>query len=540
MLWSFLSVVGCAPLGPFSDPSGGASAGQDGILVDPAVIDFGVFAFPEEPDDPQFLTATFSVYNAGLESTNLQGQGNVIGTSAFTVQGSPGPDTLAGHEVVDYTVVFQPLVDDVYEGEISLNQGDANIEIRGEAHAPRLEVVDTLTISTPYGCVQEHALRVQNIGHDPLTVDPNDFSDGGPQYGLSWTSDQPLELGPGDVTELEMTFQPTDDGIGEEHVIQARIDTNEPGEAVRTIEIKATAKNVEHTVDSFRFDTDLQSSLLIVPDKRAAMATTLADLASAAESLVTAIANKNDNGVQVAVVGGFDGPDGQPCPTTERPFYDTRVDKPLDIAAAIAEGLTDGGAGTNNLLDLMQGAVYEMADEHCLDGFLRPGTSLHVLLLSNGSEESKLAPSAHAQAIFNQVTGPLSGTGAEISVFVPGGQHCSDAGCTRLIEAADYLGGSAWDLSTSDWNESLESYGVSLVPPDGELPLLLSQPAHVSSENIADDIVLTIDNETEPIDCDPVCYRYDSGLQAVMLDMAAPIPAGALVHVAYLPDAVCK
>jgi hypothetical protein len=74
----------------------------------------------------------------------------------------------------------------------------------------------------------------------------------------------------------------------------------------------------------------------------------------------------------------------------------------------------------------MQGAVYEMADKHCLDGFLRPGTSLHVLLLSNGSEDSKIPPSTYAQSILNEVTGPLGGTGAEISVFVPGGQDCAD------------------------------------------------------------------------------------------------------------------
>jgi hypothetical protein len=166
------------------------------------------------------------------------------------------------------------------------------------------------------------------------------------------------------------------------------------------------------------------------------MATTLADFASAAERLVTTISNKNDNGVQVAVVGGFDG---VPCPTTERPFYDTRVDKAGDIAAAIAGALTAEGASTGELLELAQAAVYQMDDGGCLAGFLRPGTSLHVLLLSNGSEDSSYDPSMYAQSILNQVTGPLGGTGAEISAFVPGGQDCSDEGCTRLIQAADDL-----------------------------------------------------------------------------------------------------
>jgi hypothetical protein len=535
VLWSFLSVVGCAPLGPFPDPSGGESPGPDGILVDPAVIDFGVFDFPDKPDDPQFLTSTFSVYNAGLDAINLQGQGDVIGSNAFTVQGSPGPDTLAGHEVVEYTVVFQPTVDDLYEGEISLNLGDASIELRGEADAPRLDVQDTMQISTPYGCAQPHSLRVQNIGHDPLTLDLNDFSDGGPRYGLSWASNQAAEvlLEPGGVIELGMTFEPTDDEIDKPHEIEARIGTNEPGDPIRTIAITATATEGEDTVDSFRFDTDLQSSLLIVPDTRPGMATSLADFASAADSLVAAIASKNDNGVQVAVVGGADG---VPCPTTERPFYDTRVDKPEDIAAAIATGLTDAGASTGNLLELAQGAVYEMADKHCLDGFLRPGTSLHVLLLSNGSEDSFNDPTTYAQSIVNEVTA-LRGTGAEISVFVPGGQDCTDDGCTRLIAASSFLGGSVWDLSTGDWNVLLDSYGGSLVPPQGDLPLLLSQAAHISGD-LADDIVLTADGGKQPISSD--WYSYDSGLRAVMLDMAAPIPAGSVVQVSYLPDAVCK
>jgi hypothetical protein len=507
------------------------------LLVDPAVIDFGIFEFPEDPDDPQFLTSTFSVYNASLQSMYLQGQGDVIGSKAFTVQGAPGPDTLAGHEVVEYTVVFQPVVDDLYEGQISLNLGDAVVEIYGEAHAPRLEVEEAIQISTPYRCVQEHSLRVQNIGHEPLTLDPNDFSAEGPQYGLSWEREEPLELLPGAVDGLLLMFAPTDDQVGVEHLIEARIGTNEPGDPIRTIAISATAIAVEDTVESFRFDTDLQSSLLIVPDTRAAMATTLEAFAAAAESLVTAIANKNDNGVQVAVVGGWH--DGAPCPTTERPFYDTRVDKLPDIAAALADGLTAAGAGTGNLLELMQGAVYEMGEGHCLDGFLRPGTSLHVLLLSNGAEDSKNDPSTYARAILNEVTGTLGGTGAEISVFVPGGQDCSDDGCTRLIAASEYedTHGSVWDLSTSDWDEALDAYGVSLVPPRGDIPLILSQAAHQTSEDVAD-IVLTVQGETEPIESD--YYEYNSGLQAVMLDMAAPIPAGALVHVAYLPAAACE
>jgi hypothetical protein len=266
------------------------------------------------------------------------------------------------------------------------------------------------------------------------------------------------------------------------------------------------------------------------------MATTLEAFAASAETLVTKIANKNENGVQVAVVGGFGG---EPCPTTERPFYDTRVDKVGDIAAAIAEGLTEPGASAGNLLELAQAAVYQMDDGGCLDGFLRSGTSLHVLVLSNGTEDSDFDPSTYAESILNQVTGPLAGTGAEISVFVPGGQDCSDEGCARLISATENEAtkGSVWDLSTEDWDELLGSYGGSLVPPQGELPLLLSQAAYQPSKDVADDIVLTFDGETDPITSG---YRYDSGLQAVMLDMAAPIPAGALVHVAYLPASVCE
>ena len=536
MLWFLVPTLGCAPMGPPRSEAENSPPADTQVLVDPAVIDFGTFEFPEEPDDPQFLTSTFSVYNASLESMYLQGQGDVIGSGEFTVQGAPGPDTLAGHEVVEYTVVFQPHVDDVYEGEISLNLGDAIVEIYGEAHAPRLEVQDVVQISTPFRCVQEHSLRVQNIGHEPLEINPNDFSSAGPQYGLSWTSEEQVDLAPGTVTELGLMFEPTDDHVGETHEIEARIGTNEPGDPIRTITIQAEAIDVVDTVESFRFDTDLQSSLLIVPDTRPAMATTLEAFAAAADSLVATIANKNENGVQVAVVGGS-GLDGLPCPTTERAFYDTRVDKLGDIAAAIAEGLTEPGASAGNLLELAQGAVYEMGDGGCLDGFLRPGTSLHVLLLSNGSEDSDNLPSTLAQSIALQVTA-LSGTGTEISVFVPGGQDCSDQGCTRLIEAEDYLDGSVLDLSTSDWNEALESYGAKLVPPPGDLPLILSQAAHQTSEGVAH-IALTfdVDGETYQIESD---YWYSSPLHAVMLDMAAPIPAGALVHVAYLPAAACE
>jgi hypothetical protein len=169
---------------------------RTGILVDPAVIDFGVFEFPEEPDDPQFLTSTFSVYNASLESMYLQGRATSSGAtrSRCRARRSRHARGSRGRRVHGRLPTARRRR---VRGKISLNLGDANVELRGEAHAPRLEVQDTLQISTPYRCAQHASLRVQNIGHDPLTLDLNDFSTGGPAVRLSWTSDEHSDLRPG-------------------------------------------------------------------------------------------------------------------------------------------------------------------------------------------------------------------------------------------------------------------------------------------------------------------------------------------------------
>jgi hypothetical protein len=530
VLLLIVPILGCAPMGP----PGGVAADDDqpsqsgNVFVEPAVVDFDVFTFPEKPGDPQFLTSTFTVFNASTEDMVLHGQGTVIGSDAFSVNAPPA-EHLIGHELVEYTVVFQPQVDDVYSGQIELDFGDAVVELRGEAHAPRLAVDEEIDITTPYRCIGDHSLRVENIGHELLELDLNDFSEAGPKYGLSWVSDEPLDLEPGDVAELGFTFAPNLAAIGENE-IEARIGTNEPGEAIRTIVINAEATVVADTVESFRFDTELQTSLLIVPDTRASMATALEAFASTADALVAAIAAKGDNDVNVAVVGGYDD---VPCPTTERAYYNTDDD---DLVAGIAEGLADAGASTGNLLDLAQGAVYQMGDGGCLAGFLRPATSLHVLVLSDGSEDSFNDPSMYAQSIANQVEA-LHGTSVEISVFVPGGEACTDEGCTRLVAASHALTPNAaiWDLSTSDWNETLAAYGASLVPPPGWIPLVLSQRAQYDAP---EDIEVTFGDDDTRVDSD--LYSYNSGPQAVMLDMAAPIPAGETVRVAYLPSAVCE
>jgi hypothetical protein len=372
---------------------------------------------------------------------------------------------------------------------------------------------------------------VENIGHELLALDPNDFDEAGPKYGLSWVSEDRVELEPGEFADLGFTFTPNVAATGAPHDVEARIGTNEPGEPIRKIAIRAEAPVVEHTVDSFRFDTDLQTSLLIVPDTRASMATALEAFASNAGALVTAISAKGENDVNVAVVGGFDD---VPCPTTELPYYNTS--DPGAVSAAIAEGLTDAGASTGNLLDLAQGAVYEMGVGGCLAGFLRPATSLHILILSDGSEDSYNEPSTYAQSILNQVQA-LDGTAADISVFVPGGDACTDDGCTRLIAASKHLTPNAtiWDLSTSDWNETLSAYGASLVPPSGFVPLILSQRAQ---HDAPEDIGVRFGEHRTLVESH--FYSYNSGLQAVMLDMTAPIPAGETVEVEYLPAAVCE
>ncbi len=522
MPWLLFPAMGCAPMGTPHPLEEDEKPSIDGtVLVDPGVIDFGVFDLPKEPGDLEFLTASFTVRNAGAEATIVHGQSDVVGSDAFAVKVPSDPDTLAGHEVVEYTVVFQPLVDDEYTGEVSLNFGDAVVRFEGIAHAPRLSVDEEIDISTPVGCLGEHLLRVENIGHDDLELDPNDFSEAGPKYGVSWSSEaEPFTLEPGEVTELALTFEP--DSLVVDELIEARIATNEPGAPIRTIAINANAPLAPATTESFEFETDFQASLLIVPDTREAMAPTLEAFAAKAGALVAALASEG-NDVNVAVVGGFGD---VPCPTSEIRY--TTLD-PKAAAVGIAEGLLAAGASTGNLLALAQGAVYEMAPNGCLAGFLRPATSLHVLLLSDGSEDSYSDPSTYAKAIANEVTA-LGGSGSSLSVFVPGGEDCTDEGCVRLIEATEDLNGTVWDLSTTDWNETVEAYGASLVPLHATLPLVLSQRAQESQIEVWAD--------GSEIDADPY-WSYNSGPQAVMLRTDAPIAAGATVDVRYLPAAIC-
>jgi hypothetical protein len=516
-------------MGPFGGAEVDDVPGTGGnIFVDPPVVDFGVFSLPAEPGDAEFAEATFSVYNAGDDPTVVHGQNDVVGSSAFHVQ-APDSETLGVHEVVEYTVVFAPTVDDEYAGEISLKFGQATVELVGVAHGPRLSVDDAIGITSALGCVQEHAVRVENIGHEPLWLNPNDFSKEGPQYGVSWGDDSERWLDVGEAVELGVVFEPHEVGA---RAVEARIETNEPGDPIRTIAITATGVQGTPVVDSFQFATDLQMSILLVPDTRAPMATTLESMAASARTFVAALDGTNGkdlNDVNVAIVGGLDD---VPCPTTAQAFYNTRTESEATIAA-IAEGLTAEGAATGNLLDLAHGAVYEMGPSGCLAGFVRPTTPLHVVVISNGSEDSYSSATTYAQSIANQVEA-LGGSGAALSVFVPGGSDCAGDGCARLLDAAAYLNGTVWDLGTDDWNGTLGSYGASLVPLHAWQPLILSQRAEAASA--LNPIELWVGSGQIANDW----YEYNSGLQAVMLDMAAPIAAGSVVDVSYLPAAVCE
>lgn len=200
-----LVLTGCPDYGIEQLEDGEVEGGERLLVVEPEVIDFGLQAVGEA------VTDSFTITSVGNATVSLEPL-HIEGSGTFTLLGDTAGGMLAPGDSVDVHVTYTPATPDDYAQAIVESDADASrisVELLGEGEMPDL-VFDPQQVelqswdgNTVYG-----SFLVRNEGLVDLDVTSWVLQ------GENFTAetDLPMVLGPGEETEVEVSFSPELEG----------------------------------------------------------------------------------------------------------------------------------------------------------------------------------------------------------------------------------------------------------------------------------------------------------------------------------------
>jgi hypothetical protein len=169
------------------------------------------------------------------------------------------------------------------------------------------------------------------------------------------------------------------------------------------------------------------------------------------------------------------------CPSTW-PGYTTSEDSPSEWLDFLRDGFAAaGGFGSSALGDHAAAVLAHDSPGDCLEGFLREGAQLHIVLVAG--DQNSTTNSTELQVSNLRALAP-DASSLRISVMVP----TSSEACSGLSLGAGYMelaaetGGAIEDLCLDDWSQSFLAFAdVSIEAQEGELLHTLASSPVVES-----------------------------------------------------------
>lgn len=516
------TLIACTPLGPIQSTQGDTAAGynpQHPLLVAPSELDFGDVVVNDHVDgDPPQQTVT--VTNLSAETQSVFGYTKVTGdSSTFRVEGASYVELQPGEDV-DLLVSFFPLTAEHYSGEFRIEGGTSAVRMAGTGLAPIIDLHSDEPDAVAVGCTADFSATVTNRGTLPLNIEAIGLDDGA-DYRLLDPPAVPYVLDVGERLELGLRADPVfsweDDDEREDAVIVRSDDPLSP-EARQSFDIQPTYSSEISETRTYYPDT--MTDLLIMVDNTGNMASRIGLAEDTLPVLVETLYDANVD-VHAAVITG-----GSACP--ESGFADSSVLDEDNLLAALVRGL-DGPAGpaSSTLLSHAESAVEQSVDSGCLEGFLRDGALLHVVVISGQDDASDVS--------VEELLAALRGAAPQADEVVVSALVSTDpGGCMGLRYGGTYLaaalesGGVQANACAEDWSSAMEELAlVSAVRAEGALSMVLSPPANPET------IRVTVDGIVHT----SWSYAPDTATLSFP-DEDAP-PAGSTLQLRYLMWAEC-
>jgi hypothetical protein len=517
LLFALFSLSACTPLGPARPDPRPPELPDDALTVSPSTLDFGELVVLDTPEAQRTITLT----NQTDEELLVEGLTHVWGIDedVFFVD-APAVLRLEPRASLPIDLWFRPNTEGRWLGTVIPPLAVAPVELIGAATAPiaSLRITDA-QLGAPYvGCAVESTLRLSNEGSETLEVYGAERAGSG-DFTLI---DVPTgSLNPGDLMELPVRFAPT--GAGQQSAT-VKVFTNDPAAPVSALTLTGLGVPGSGVVETPLYVPGAKADVLLVIDAGAEMWATLYAAQSAASALFSAL---DDGGVdwQVAVVNGVSS-----CSATVDPYLradQVRDYSPEAIAPLLAYGLLPQTQGTRALLSLAVATLERTDAGDCLEGFVRDGAQLHVVLLTRGAESSPDSTASYVSALQARLPDEVDLVISAITGQDAGG--CVGGG--KAVEAATLTGGEALDVCAGTPWETLwaQVAGVSAAAGSGVMTHILEQePVEATLSVRAEGRALS-------------AWTYDPSTRALRVNGETEgLTVGEPIEVSYLEALACQ
>lgn len=497
---ALLGLLGCDPDYKYGtvDSRNGATDPVPDVLVTPDALLFDLLPVGESSTQPFVVS---NVGEADLHVTGLE----VYGSTAFTLVTDASTFTLAPGESRSVDVVYTAVgADDL--GTVHLHTDDPGnpepiVSLEGKGAVPQLLITpDPLSFGRVLvDCTRDEPVRLQNIGDADLVLDTI------VQIGDGWTLDVPFDLpatlAPGEAAEVALTVHAVEGDMDSELWVA----TND-AVGVHVAEQTATGVTDPSVVEEFwqgdgPYD---KGDILFFVDQSCSMRDDRAIINANFESFAArldSLALDWQVGVVIRDTGCF--MNGILTPDTPN-VVSTFVDAVNGYA----------GESTEAGLTLTTAALEEAGPGGCNEGFLREGSKVTLIQVSDETEQSARPWDTYVDAI--QAMAPTASITA-IAGDVPDGCGRAEPG-TGYYEASVATGGAFLSICSTDWTPYFET--IANMAASG-----LLESFHLSSEPQPDTLLVQVDGSTV------TGWSYDAVTNSVVFDADAVPEAGAHIVV---------
>lgn len=405
------------------------------IQVDPAFLGFGLLSEGEES------VKTFTVSSIGEEALEVESIRVESDAPSFTILTDIDGLLLPVGEYAEIDVAFTPMSAGGNVGQAIVTSNakrdeEVAVELMGDGAIPQLEIFpDPLDMGVAYvGCDNEDEVELRNVGTDDLEI--YEVAHEGASFDLDSALDLPLTLAPDESVNVYLNFEPEDQG---EVSGTLSVTSSEPlgtREATQTGVGQYAAEYDEEWV----VPANPPSDIIFYVDQSCSMEDDQASLAAQFTTFITEL-NTYSTDWQIIVANQDNG-----CNQTSGVLRPTDSDYVTRFQSAVSAG---GGWWTEAGLTITSQAV-EMTDPgECNQGFLRSDAMLHIIMVSDESEQSTSSWNWYADKVVAKKGSSANVKFSAIAGDWPGGCATADPG-EGYHQAVNATGGVFLSIC-SDW-----------------------------------------------------------------------------------------
>lgn len=496
-----LALVGC---GRFPAMAGDAPVvvdlGSERVVPESASLDFGTVSATAGVIGYQELVVT----NPGDDDVLMSGQATALDDAAFWIDA----DTLVrvpAHGSVTLPIYFAPATETLADVVVTLEPGDATVELHGHGTAPVASIEPLDFGSIHQGCSGEATALVRNSGTEPLEL--KSVTTTMPDAAVV---DWPSEIPAGGTGIVTVQYAPSTEGSvsGELSLV-----SNDPASPFVSSTISGVGDDAGVSTDRFTYATHDPTDILILADNDANLDDYVGRAVDQGEAFVGAL---RDADLDYRILGATG--EGV-CASMENGSWASRNDPESDGVDAWNDAFEGGNGGFDrDLIGLAVEALDESGPDGCLDGFRRSDADLDLVIVS--ARTGAMDVNSRIKALRDSLTFPAT---LQISSIV------STSGCApRALDyetAAHMTGGTVEDLCAADWTSGVVELLDNLLPTHAITYTLTGTPVPATLQVAIDGVSTDL-------------WTYDAARNTITYTGDAP-SLGTELEVSYVSESAC-